>query len=131
VGALAVLACQADACRKIAASLAGVDAGASLAQAEDFRFARQLGLKDRDGFLFISEAAVARLVSPRFWLATTRRADCLDAEAELEAAYLFGKKTGRDLPDIPTDARVAAVGHLWVEAGRECRGGGLLTRTPD
>lgn len=103
----------------------------ALAREPDFRYASLLPLPGPDGRLFVSEAAVRRLVSARFWIAANRRADCQAELADLEAAHAFGAGTGRPLPADPAAARREAIHRGWVRSGLVCRAGGALSRADD
>jgi hypothetical protein len=131
VNRLAVLSCRPDAIPQLMRSLTGAEPAATLAAAEDFCYASLLDLNHSDGYLFVSEASVKHLVSPDFWLAAMRRADCLAEVADLEAALVYGRQTKEELPLEPEAARSAAVERRWMVAGRGCRSRGHLERDPD
>jgi hypothetical protein len=126
-GRLAVLATDAALLQRLMLHLDNPGPiGTSLAEAIDFRYTKLMDLPSPDGFMFISEQCISRFVSPTFWFSTNRRGDCLADLAELEAAFYFGKATGRALPEDPGEARREAVHRGWLLDGTDCRDAGHI-----
>ncbi|MBI4860642.1 MAG: hypothetical protein HY815_10330 [Candidatus Riflebacteria bacterium] len=126
IGRLALLATTPEALDEVVRSMErsrSKSRSGTLGRAADFRYLSLLSLSAPDGLLFIGEAVVARLISPGFWVASRRRADCRATLAELEAARTYGSAAGRALPDDPEAALAEAVQRRWIAPGTAVHGG--------